>query len=269
MNIRRLGWAGIELTSADTTIVIDLLQTFGPLEQFVGPPREPLPAPSRPVDAALVTHLHDDHTDPTALAAALVDGGVIHRPARVAGEFLEVAATLGAEKGIEEHALATREVAVWDTLEIGPFTVTAVPAVDGFGDPQISWVVEADGQRILHAGDTVFHGSWWNIASRVGPIDFAFLPINGAVCDFPHRQPPSPLPAVLNPEQAAVAAHLLRARLVVPIHYGAIHHPPLYAQVDDPVGTFLAAAEPLSFAVEVLPPGAELGRLAESEDLLA
>ena len=57
-------------------------------------------------------------------------------------------------------------MAPWETEEIGPFTITAVPAVDGFGDPQVSWVIAAAGRRILHAGDTLFHGSWWLIAGR-------------------------------------------------------------------------------------------------------
>ena len=87
-----------------------------------------------------------------------------------------------------------------------------MPAVDGFGHPQLSWVVEADGTRIIHAGDTLFHGGWWLIAMRCGPIDVAFLPVNGAVADLPDRQPPSPLMACMDPRQAATAAALMRAR---------------------------------------------------------
>ena len=130
-----------------------------------------------------------------------------------------------------------------------------MPASDGFGDPQVSWVVEADGTRILHAGDTLFHGAWWLIAMRCGPIDIAFLPVNGAVADLPHRQPPSPLAACMDPHQAAVAATLLRARRAVPIHYGAIHSPPKYAEVDDPAGTFAAAARTAGVAAQVVPVG--------------
>ena len=90
---------------------------------------------------------------------------------------------------------------------------------------------------------------------RCGTIDIAFLPVNGAVADLPHRQPPSPLPACLGPQQAAVAAALLRARLAVPIHYGAIHGPPVYAEVDDPAGAFASAA---TVPVQVVAPGADV-----------
>lgn len=94
---------------------------------------------------------------------------------------------------------------------MGPFRVTAVPAIDGLGDPQLNWVVQADEQRAFHGGDTMFHGYWWLIARRFSPFDAVFLPANGAVVDAPHLQPPSPLPAAMTPRQEAVAAQLLDA----------------------------------------------------------
>ena len=86
---------------------------------------------------------------------------------------------------------------------------TAVPAVDGFGSPQVSWVVSDGETRLIHCGDTLWHGYWWQIAERFGPFDLAFLPINAAVAEFEYLQPPSELPAVLTPEQAAGAGHVL------------------------------------------------------------
>ena len=232
MNIRRLGWAGIEIESGGQRLAIDPIVGLGDLEQFVGPPRTELPPPSGPLDVALVTHLHRDHADPDVL------GDVPHvlRPAVDEGEFLEVAATTAQE------AIGGTVVAPWETIAAGAFTVTAVPAVDGFGDPQVSWVVEADGRRILHCGDTVFHGHWWRIRMRCGPFDAAFLPVNGATCRFPHRTPASPFVADLDPKQAAAAAAILETPVAVPIHYDTIHAPPVYAQVDDPVGRFATAA---------------------------
>src|SRR2546421_469610 len=135
MNIRRLGWAGIEIESDGARLAIDPLVGLGDLEQFVGPPRTELPPPSGTLDVALVTHLHRDHADPEVL----VDVPVVLRPAVDEGAFLEVAATTAQE------AIGGAVVAPWQTRTEGPFTVTAVPAVDGFGDPQVSWVVEAGG----------------------------------------------------------------------------------------------------------------------------
>jgi L-ascorbate metabolism protein UlaG (beta-lactamase superfamily) len=155
----------------------------------------------------------------------------------------------------EQAFAGARTVEPWESVTAGPFIATAVPAVDGFGDPQVSWVLEADGVRIFHGGDTLFHGHWWKIAMRHGPIDVAFLPCNAAVCDWPHRRPPSPLGAVMDPAQAATAAQLLQARVAVPIHYGAIDHPPVYVPVDDAAGAFERAA---TTPVQVVGPGEEV-----------
>ena len=136
--------------------------------------------------------------------------------------------------------------------------MTAVPAVDGFGDPQVSWAVEAGGHRVLHAGDTLFHGWWWLARMRRGPFDAVFLPVNGAVVDLPHRQPPSPLGADMDPEQAAVAASILEPGLAVPIHYDTLNRPPTYTQVDDPAGRFLAACAAAGVKARVLETGDSL-----------
>ncbi|MFZ1995685.1 MAG: hypothetical protein WAU75_16360 [Solirubrobacteraceae bacterium] len=95
-------------------------------------------------------------------------------------------------------------------------------------------------------------------AMRYGPFDIALVPINGAVLTFPHRQPPSPLSAVMTPEQAAVAARLLGAAVAVPIHYGGFELPGVYAEIPDALARFKRAARDQSLDVRVLQPGAEL-----------
>ncbi len=259
MHIRRLGFAGLHLTSGEDSLVIDAMTTLGSMTRFVGEAREALPE-SPPARLGLVTHLHRDHADAGALRAAGVQR--VLRPAPFPGDGLQ---TIGcAEAEAELEGFEQQVVDTWETVTDGPFSITAVPASDGFGDPQVSWVVEADGTRILHAGDTLFHGWWWLIGMRCGPIDVAFLPVNGAVADLPHRQPPSPLPACMDPEQAAVAASLVRAGVAVPIHYGAIHCPPVYAQVDDPAGSFERAAAAVGVEALVVAPGDAVTPLASS-----
>lgn len=218
MRVRRLGWAGLEIEAGGKRLVIDYVRDISPL--FTGwKPGDWLAAPTGKVDAALVTHLHRDHTDAPALAEVLVPGAPVLRPAPGHGDDVDNMTTLLAESELTGHRLAATVVDAWSTREIGPFRVTAVPAVDGLGDPQLNWVVEADGQRVFHGGDTMFHGYWWLIARRFSPFDAAFLPANGPVVDAPHLQPPSPMLAALDPRQAAAAAKILDARYVVPIHY--------------------------------------------------
>src|SRR4051794_32483844 len=86
MEIRWLGWAGVELEHDGAPLVIDPLAD--PAATFAGlggaarevelPPVSPA-SPGRAV-AGLVSHLHRDHTDAGALAAALANGGSGHPP---------------------------------------------------------------------------------------------------------------------------------------------------------------------------------------------
>lgn len=115
-----------------------------------------------------------------------------------------------------------------------PYVITAVPVVDGHGDVQVNWVIEADGQRVFHGGDTRVPRL---LVAKRGPIDLAVLPINEALVDDAAPPTPSLLPAVMTPDQAVRAAVILRASTLVPIHYG-VHEPPIYVeQTDAPVGS--------------------------------
>lgn len=259
MKIRKLGWAGVEIENDGEVLVIDLLEEREPL----GAPlalEQPLPPPANSgrVDLALVSHLHADHTDPGALKRALRSGATVFRPMPGRGPFAAEASTMQVEEALATHGVKTEHVDEWDSRTVGGFRVTACPAVDGLGDPQVSWVIEADGRRIFHGGDTMVHGFWWGIRKFVGDIDVALLPINGPVLDgIPGRSPSSPIPAVLLPEQAAVAAELLGARIAIPIHYG-LDRPPLYAQTHDAVGRFQTSVRERGIEPVVLDPGEDI-----------
>lgn len=244
MHARWLGWAGVEIEHDGATVVIDALDdpaatwaVFGELARDIELPE--VVAPRGGAVAALATHLHRDHTDAAAVAAALAPDAALHHPANAEEGNLALAQ---AEHELAEAAVPRREVAPWESFTAGPFTITALPAADGLGDPQVAWAVEAGGRRVLHLGDTVFHGGWWQMARRAGPFDVVFAPINGAVVDFPHQQPPSPLAAAMEPEQAALAGELLGAATVVPMHYGGFAFEPHYRPVDDARGRFERAA---------------------------
>jgi L-ascorbate metabolism protein UlaG (beta-lactamase superfamily) len=260
MRIRWLGWAGVEIENDGTTVVIDPLAdagaTFAPLGEAAGDVELPaVVAAEGDAVAGLVSHLHRDHTDAAALSAALADGAAVHEPEPFGGEALENAALAQAEAELGRSGVARRAVPAWQSVTVDGFTLTALPAVDGLGDPQVSWLVEAGGRRVLHLGDTVFHGYWWRMARRHGPFDVVFTPINGAAVDFPHLQPASPLGAALDPEQAALAGELLGARTVVPMHYGGYAFEPWYRPVADAEERFLAAASGRPYETRVLAVG--------------
>ena len=225
--------------------MVDHILGWKSIEPYIGPPRTPLVPTENPGSslAAFVTHLHTDHTDASAVASALSEGGTLHRPRIMEGEPMETGGVAVAELELGETGIDQKLMDEWETVEIEPFVATAVPAVDGFGDPQVSWVIESGGKRIIHAGDTLFHGSWWLIQMRFGPFDAAFLPVNGAITSFPHRQPASGIEASLSPEQAVAAARVLGAKRLIPIHYDGIHEPPIYEQTGDILARLQAALD--------------------------
>jgi L-ascorbate metabolism protein UlaG (beta-lactamase superfamily) len=248
MQIRWLGWAGVELAAHDNTLVIDPLEDAAAVFAPLGPdatakvPEVVAPSAGSAV-AGLVTHLHRDHADAAALATALAPAAPVFEPAPGGGDEFENLALAQADHELTRAELERRQFEPWESGDIGPFRITALPAVDGTGDPQLAWLAEADGVRVLHLGDTIFHGYWWRMARRHGPFDAVFVPVNGAVLSFPHRQPASPLAGALEPEQAAIAARILGAQLAIPIHAEGYDVPGVYEPVPDPIARFEAGAE--------------------------
>ena len=85
MRIRWLGWAGVELEEQGERVVVDPLEDAAAVFAWMGEraaamPRPEVIAPRPGALAGLVTHLHRDHADAPALAAALADGAPVYEP---------------------------------------------------------------------------------------------------------------------------------------------------------------------------------------------
>jgi len=239
VRIQRLAWAGIRLQLPGATLFIDPLTNSAEWGRAL--PDVLVSVEDGVGDATvLLTHVHSDHFDAGAVAQALRNGGSLIYP--------EGTHPLPVPEGAR-----ARPAHLWEPQLLGDFTATPVPASDGYGDTQVSWVVSAAGRRIFHGGDTMWHGHWWKIARQFGPFDVAFLPINGA--RFGWRKPVSGQPGVLTPEQAIAAATVLGARSVVPIHYG-VSGVDEYQEVDDPLGALVRAARGTAIDVQSVHPGA-------------
>lgn len=234
--VQRLAWAGVLLRYGDASLFIDALTDRGVWGQALPDPIVPI-VPSGE-NYALITHRHPDHFDPKAIEAALGSKGTLLYPS--------------AAGPLPVNGVRLRAATLYEPQILGNFTATAVPASDGYGDPQVSWVVSAGNRRIIHCGDTLWHGSWWHIGRQLGPFDAAFLPINGA--QFFWRQPASEVPAVLTPEQAVAAAVILGARQIVPIHFG-VSGAPGYAETENAVSRLQAEARRRGVKVTLIRPG--------------
>lgn len=234
--IERLTWAGIKWVSDDTTVFVDAVGT----DLWGGEAPEglvPVTADTRR-RYALVTHPHNDHFDVETLKEVLGDRGYVicH----------ESEAAYMASRGLKVIPAKT-----WEPVTRGGFVFTAVPAEDGLGSNQVSWVIANDEHRVFHGGDSLWHGQWRTIGLQYGPFDVAFMPINGARIQ---QEEGFETPAVLTPAQAVDAAILLKAEVLVPIHYG-LDAPPNYVEVTDPLGTLQEAAKRRNQPIRHLLPG--------------
>jgi L-ascorbate metabolism protein UlaG (beta-lactamase superfamily) len=242
VRVRRLSWAGVEVTTGTSRLLLDPLVDVRPLRDFLGAPRAPLVHVGLDDNTwVAVTHLHPDHCDRALLGRVATRQVICH-------------------EAITEQLAADRVMATaarcWEPIQAGPFWLTAVPSHDWRGDDQVAWVVEVEDRRFIHCGDTIWHGRWYEIAGRYQPFDTAFLPINGVIAQLSGFTPTS-VPATLTPEQAIEAAFVLGARRACPIHHGLFHNPPRYVEQENAVARFCRAARRRAIAV-VAPHDGEL-----------
>ena len=236
LTVERLTWAGVKMVAGETTVLIDAVGT----DLWDGN----APGGFVPVTSdtrrtyALVTHTHNDHLDIETLQRVLGNTGYIIAPAQHATH-------------LSSRGLRVITAELYEPVSRGGFTFIAVPAVDGFGADQVSWIVSVDSRRFLHAGDTLWHGKWADFGAAYGPFDAAFLPINGARLQ---SEPSTESAGTMTPGQAVDVALQLRAQKLVPIHFG-LNDPPFYTEVERPLETLLENARRRNVEVSVLSPG--------------
>jgi L-ascorbate metabolism protein UlaG (beta-lactamase superfamily) len=209
MNIQKLNWAGIKLECGDKTILIDAVENFKPYYVVLGNPKTPIVpfADSTKADFILFTHLHLDHFDISVIEKCLKPDGKIICYKKF-------------EKTISKLNKPTVYLDNDEIFQENDIIIKSVFSLDGIGEEQTAWIVEYNGTKIFHGGDTIWHNQFWKLGKENLNIDFAFLPINGAVVNFQIiGLEYSTVPASLTLEEAFNAAKLLHAKELVPIHY--------------------------------------------------
>jgi L-ascorbate metabolism protein UlaG (beta-lactamase superfamily) len=197
-----LGQAGFLVEAGSLRVLFDPFLSDGP-ERLVAPPLVVEAVPD--VSVVFVSHGHPDHFDPESLQALVeLQPGL----RVVVPEGIEAPASLPCRPG--------------DELEVGGLVANVVPAMHGvepsdayrFG-PFHGYVVELDGVRLYHAGDTL---AWDGLAPllRDLAVDVALLPINGR---DPEREAAGTVGNMDHREAVALAAEA-GCRVLVPMHYG-------------------------------------------------
>ncbi|RAK21249.1 L-ascorbate metabolism protein UlaG (beta-lactamase superfamily) [Anoxybacillus vitaminiphilus] len=182
------------------------------------------------VDVILLTHGHNDHVGDT-VDLALRNNALVVAPYELA--------TYLSWQGVHAHPM---HIGGAHQFEFGKVKLTQAFHGSSYVDEnkQIIYtgmpcgiLFSAEGKTIYHAGDTALFSDMKLIGER-NQIDVAFLPIGD---NF-----------TMGPEDAALAAEWLQAKMVVPIHYNTfpvIEQDPekFVAMLNEGIGKILKAGE--------------------------
>jgi L-ascorbate metabolism protein UlaG (beta-lactamase superfamily) len=171
------------------------------------------------IDLVLVTHAHFDHLDRRTLRKVAADQPII-----VPDGVGNLVHDLGFNR--------IHEMLPWDRLEFGEAAVTLTPCHHwgarvlhdshrGFG----GFHLKLGDRSIFHCGDSAYFPGFADIGERL-ETEIALLPIGA-------YDPPSRREVHMNPEQAVNAFLALRAKLMVPMHYGTFRLS--FEPVDEPL----------------------------------
>lgn len=215
------GHAAFGITTPDCSILIDPFFTGNP----AGLSWETIEP-----DVVLVTHDHGDHTGDAV--------AICQKTQAMLGAVVGTAEKLAAQGVPSEQMLLGGGFNIGGTISVkGGVTVTMVEAFHSSesGVPVGYIVTLPSGQRIYHAGDT---GIFANMATwgMLYPIDVALLPIGGTY--------------TMDARQAAYAANLLKARSVIPMHWGTF---PALAQSTDEFMAELRVQAPTCRGISLVP----------------
>ncbi len=155
-------------------------------------------------DILLITHEHFDHLSIEDIEKVADANTSVVAPKQCEGElkdmnFKELIIVKPNEK-VQVQGLGIEAVPAYNTNKINPSTKKPFhPKEDG----KVGYIITINDLRIYHAGDTDAIEEMKDINA-----DIALLPVSGTY--------------VMTAEEASQAAKMIKPRLAIPMHYGAI-----------------------------------------------
>jgi L-ascorbate metabolism protein UlaG (beta-lactamase superfamily) len=198
VQLRWLGHAAWEISSREGILLIDPFLSQNPASPIK-------PQDVAKCDAILVSHDHFDHM-----------GDAVELSKRFNAPVVAVFETANKAEQAGAKALGAN---LGGTLALGRIKVTLVPALHSGTSNPSGFIVETEGVRVYHSGDTALSAEMQMIGAIFKP-HVALLPIGGHY--------------TMDYLQAAEAVRLLRPRVAIPMHYNTwpqiSQDPQLFAQ---------------------------------------
>lgn len=195
LTLRFLGHDGFLLEAAGASLVIDPYRV----------------SEGRDVDLVLITHGHSDHCSLEDIRKFVGSGTTVVGPADIQSTIMKL------------EGVHVQPIEPGDSMKLGPFTIEAIPAynVTKFRDKEkkvhfhgkkerfVGYVIKHGSTIVYHAGDTDLIPEMQKLTGygKHGNRFVALLPVSGTY--------------VMTAEEAVEAAALLKADVVIPMHYGA------------------------------------------------
>jgi L-ascorbate metabolism protein UlaG (beta-lactamase superfamily) len=158
------------------------------------------------IDLVLITHAHFDHLNRRSLRKV-----ASRQPIIVPEGVGSLVHNLGFD--------AVHEMGWWDTWEFKKLKIIFTPAKHWGARLLIDrhrkcggYIIEYDGRRIYHCGDSTYFDGFKEIGKRYAP-EIALMPIGA-------YQPPSGRDHHIGPEQAIKAFLELKSQIFIPMHFG-------------------------------------------------
>ncbi len=163
------------------------------------------------IDAVLISHDHYDHLDYGSIQKLKGKVSKFYTPLGV-GKHLQ-------EWGIEKERII--ELDWWEDAKLDDITFRSTPAQHfsgrGLTDRDstfwCSWIIASETENIFFSGDSGYAPHFKEIGEKYGPFDFAMLECGQYDKLWPDVH--------MFPEQTAQAGLDIRAKKIMPIHWGA------------------------------------------------
>ncbi|MEM2855610.1 MAG: MBL fold metallo-hydrolase [Candidatus Nitrosocaldaceae archaeon] len=155
-------------------------------------------------DLLLITHEHFDHLSEDDIKKVIDSNTSIIAPKQCEAELKKIRCKeviiVKPRDKINVQGVDIEAIAAYNTNKINPATNKPYHPKD---DEKVGYVFTLDNVRIYHAGDTDAIEEMKGVKT-----DIALLPVSGTY--------------VMTPEEAVEAVKMIKPKLIIPMHYGAI-----------------------------------------------